>query len=211
MTAEPQKKEKPQLTGRRYKGVNELVRRDSISAEVKDEFFALKKATRLVERLAVARQRAGITQKRMAKLLGVTQSAVSKLEAGRDSDLTVGHILRYAEATGERIGLWFGKPLTRVESVKFHALAIREDLLTLAKVAHRDQELHTPIQAFFGEAFFNLLTIVAECQEKLPNAEEVEISVIITESARAPQTGNPSSEAQEENSFTTRMAEAAGV
>jgi transcriptional regulator with XRE-family HTH domain len=210
MTTESHKKEKPQLTGRRYKGVNELVRRDSIRAEVRDEFFALKKATRLVERLATARQRAGITQKQMAERLGVTQSAISKLEAGRDSDLTVRHIIHYAKATGERIGVWFGKPLNHVESVKHHALAIREDLSALAKLAHRDQELETAIQAFFGEAFFNMLTILAECQVKMPNAEEIEVSVVITESAKPPQTTKLSSEKEEENSFATRLEKAAG-
>jgi hypothetical protein len=123
----------------------------------------------------------------------------------------VRHIVQYAKATGERIGVWFGKPLNHVESVKYHALAIREDLSALAKLAHRDEELQTAIQAFFGEAFFNMLTILAECQVKMPNAEEVEVSVVITESAKPTQTEKPSSERQEENSFATRIAEAVGV
>ncbi len=137
----------------------------------------------------------------------MTQSAISKLEAGKDSEVTVRHISRYAKATGERIGLWFGKPLSHVQSVKNHAMAIKDHLSALAKLAHRDEELHTAIQAFFGEAFFNMLTILAECQEKMPNTEEVEISVVITESAKPAQTREtPSSEKEEENSFARRMA-----
>ena len=56
-----------------------------------------------------------------------------------------------------------------------------------------------------------MLTILAECQVKMPNAEEVEVSVVITESAKPTQTEKPSSERQEENSFATRIAEAVGV
>jgi len=185
MTTELQKKDKPALTGRRYASVKELVSRDSIPAEVRDEFYALRRATGLVERLATARQRAGITQKQMAAFLGVTQGAVSKLEAGRDSELTVHEIFAYAKATKERIGIWFGKPLNHVESVKNHAFAIRDHFSALAELAHRDDELHSAIQDFFGEAFFNILSILAECHQEMPNAQEVELSVEITDFYKA--------------------------
>jgi len=52
--------------------------------------------------LTVLRQSAETTQEEMARHLGVTQSAISKLEAGRDEGLTTGQISGYSRVTNER-------------------------------------------------------------------------------------------------------------
>jgi hypothetical protein len=41
-------------------------------------------------------------------------------------------------------------------------------LESLAQIANRREELEKDIQAFFGEAFFNTLTILAAGGDKLP-------------------------------------------
>ena len=167
-------------TGRKYGSVAELMRGEGVSQEVQDRVKELENETRVVDYLVRLRQGAGITQEDMAKALGVTQSAISKLESGTDSELTLGEIRGYARATEQRIGLMFGKPLTHVESVKCHALAIRHNLERLAQIANRHDELEKDIQGFFGEAFFNILTILAECGDKLPgNGGDVGVRIEI--------------------------------
>jgi transcriptional regulator with XRE-family HTH domain len=156
-------------TGRKYSSVAELMRGEGVSQEIQDKVNEMEKETRVVLQLARLRQAAGITQKEMAKAMGVTQSAVSKLESGTDLDVTLREIRDYSRVTDQRIGLMFGKPATHVESVKCHALAIRHHLESLATIANRHDELEKEIQAFFGEAFFNILTILAECGDKLPS------------------------------------------
>ncbi len=170
-------------TGRKYGSVTELMRGEGVSQEVQDKVKELENETRVVDYLVRLRQGAGITQEDMARALGVTQSAISKLESGTDPELTLGEIRGYAQATTQRIGLMFGKPLTHVESVKCHALAIRHHLEQLAQIANRHDELEKDIQGFFGEAFFNILTILAECGDKLPgNGRDVGVRIEIIKS-----------------------------
>ncbi|HOC55372.1 MAG TPA: helix-turn-helix domain-containing protein [Verrucomicrobiota bacterium] len=173
-------------TGRKYGSVAELMRGDGVSQEVQNRVKELENETRVVDYLVRLRQAAEITQEDMAKALGVTQSAISKLESGTDPELTLGEIRGYARATEQRIGLMFGQPLTHVESVKCHALAIRHHLERLAHIANRHDELEKDIQGFFGEAFFNILTILAECGDKLPgNGRDVGVRIEIIKAGGA--------------------------
>lgn len=48
------------------------------------------------------RLKAGLTQQEIAAKMKVGQSAVSKLESGRDADLTLKEILTYVSALGSR-------------------------------------------------------------------------------------------------------------
>lgn len=167
-------------TGRKYGSVADLMRGEGVSQEVQDKVTELENETRVVLQLAKLRQAAGITQEGMAKFLGVTQSAISKLESGTDAEVTLGEIKGYARATEQRIGVMFGKPLTHVEAVKMNALAIQHHLGRLAQIANRHDELETEIQAFFGQAFFNILTILTECGDKLPgNGKDFEVRIEI--------------------------------
>ena len=158
----------PKATERSYASVDALMRGEGVPEEVQAKVKQLRSETRLVHQLALLRQKAGITQEAMASRLGVTQSAVSKLESGRDEDLRLGDIREYSRATEERLAVVFGKPLTHVEAVKLHAEGIRQHLSALADLAHGDQDLDRAIQGFFGEAFFNILHILSKCSDKLP-------------------------------------------
>lgn len=167
MTANAER-QPPKVTGRKYSSVTELMRGEGVPQEIQDGVKKLEEETRVVDHLARLRQAAGLTQEEMAKAMGVTQSAVSKLEGGKDEDLTLGEIQAYARATDQRIGLVVGKPLTHVQAVKCHAFSIKRRLEMLAEIANRHDDLEKDIQAFFGEAFFNILNILAECGDKLP-------------------------------------------
>jgi hypothetical protein len=62
--------------------------------------------------------------------------------------------------------------------VKAHAAGIRKHLRSLADLAKKHDELESEIQAFFGEAFFNLLHILSECQGALEREHaETELEV----------------------------------
>jgi transcriptional regulator with XRE-family HTH domain len=167
----------PKATGRRYKSMGDLMKKEGLGDEVQKAYSEIKAATMITERLAILRQAAGITQEDMAKHLGLTQSAISKIEAGRDEDLTIRMITEYSRITGQRIGLCFGKPMNHVEAVKAHALSIHGRLGALAALAHKDEELEGAIQGFFGEAFFNILTILEKCQKQMPGSKDFEIKI----------------------------------
>ncbi len=164
-------------TGRRYPSVSALMQKEGVSGEVQGLVAELEKETRVTRQLASMRAAAGITQEQMAGRLGCTQGCISKWESGRDEDLTFKIVRDYAKETNQGIGLTFGKPLSHAQAVKAHAFCIRDHLLELAKIAYCDEEIEREIQAFFGEAAFNLMDIVGRCQQQMPNGGEVEVRV----------------------------------
>lgn len=177
----------PKPTRRRYASIDEMMRKDGTSDVVQSKYREIADATRVATQLAQLRQKAGLTQEQMAARLNISQSAVSKLESCRDEDLTLGQISEYASATGESLGIHFGKPPTHVEAIKHHASGMRHHLSALAKLAHNADELETSIRAFFGEAFFNILNILIETEKEMPNSGTmgVRLEIIDTKSQSA--------------------------
>jgi transcriptional regulator with XRE-family HTH domain len=181
MSTEPEKKTAAKSTGRRYTSVEELMRVEGVSDEVQKHFKEIVNATRVVHQLAHLRHIAGLTQEEMAEKLGISQSAVSKLETGRDEDLTLAQIREYAKVSGQRICIVFGKPLQHVEAVKICANGMRHHLSALASIAHKGEEMEKEIQAFFGEAFFNILDILAGCQGEMPDPGKIDFRLEVLE------------------------------
>jgi transcriptional regulator with XRE-family HTH domain len=172
-------------TGRKYATVKDLLAGEGIASEVRAKYREIASETRITLHLARLRQAAGMTQEQMAEKLGVSQSAISKLESGRDEDLTLREVRDYSRATNQRIGMNFGKPYSHVEAVKLHALAIRDRLEALAKLANQHEEMEKNIKAFFGEAFFNLLDIMVSCGSQLPE-DKGEVGIEIVKSGASP-------------------------
>jgi transcriptional regulator with XRE-family HTH domain len=158
-------------TGRRYRSVALLMEREGVSEEIRSTVKKNLAQTAVVTQLAKLRHAAGITQEEMGKRLSIGQSAVSKLESGLDEELTLGVISGYIKSTGERIGLFFGKPLSHEQAIKMHAFALKAHLEALAALANEDEEMQRAVNAFFGEAFFNFLRIFAVCRQQLPAGE----------------------------------------
>jgi len=173
-------KERPpgKPTGRKYDSVTALMRGEGMSKDVQDRVRNLVEETKISTQLAELRQLAGITQADMGKALGIQQSAVSKLEAGKDEDITLKEIREYSRITGERIGLMFGKPFTPTEAVQAHANALKYWLDYLAELATQKPEFQNEIKARLGEAFYNLFNIIALCNDKLPISEHDRIEEI---------------------------------
>lgn len=172
MSTENQHTKAPISTGRRFSSINDLLKHQDADPAVLEKVEAARKETRLVHRLSLMRQAAGMTQEAMAQAIGVTQSAISKIESGTDESLTIGQLSAYSKATNERLGIMFGKPLNHVESIKAHASAMRSHLERLAEMANKYDEFQKDIAAFFGEAFFNILNILSECHEQLPKRKD---------------------------------------
>jgi len=175
MNTEREKKAHQPLTGRRYHSVDEFLAGESVSADVRSAVSKLDKETMLVDSLIRARHEAGLTQQQMADKIGKTQGAISKLESSTDTEITVEELAAYAKATEQNFAIMIGKPMNHVESVKYHAFGIRDHLSKLAKEAHRNEEAEQAIQAFFGEAFFNILTILSKCQDEMPNGPSIQV------------------------------------
>lgn len=136
--------------------------------------------------LAAVRAQAGMTQQELAAEMSCTQGRISKIERMPDRDITIGVIQDYARATMNRITLFCGKPENHVEAVKNHAFSIRKHLKALANIAEKHDELEPHIQGFFGEAFFNILDILTECQGSLPKGrQDFEVSLTASENQPA--------------------------
>lgn len=181
-------------TGRRYGSVSDLIKHEAISPDIQSEMAKLEKETGLSQMLAIMRVRAGLTQQQMAEKADVTQSTISKWEMGPDRELTV-HILSvYAAITGQRLSLLLGKPLNHIEAVKVHAFEIKKHLSALAEIANQVEEAEAAIQGFFGEAFFNILNILAKCQGRMPSVSaEFEVRFKSLDSSGSHTTAEPSS------------------
>lgn len=185
MNQNPEKLKQVKPSGKRYASVAEMLKGMSAEPEVVELYESAQKESRLVEMLVDLRRAAGLTQEAIAGKLGISQSAVSKLESGRDEELTVKIVGEYAKATDQRIAMFFGKRMNHVEAVKTHAMEIRRHLSALASLAHKDEEIEASIQEFFGEAFFNILGILGKCQGEMPNGSEFEVRLQVV-GAKAP-------------------------
>jgi transcriptional regulator with XRE-family HTH domain len=175
MNTEREKKAHLPLTGRRYKSVEDFMTGEGVSADVRTAVSTLKKETAIVNHLIQARREAGLTQAEMADKIDKTQSAVSKLESSYDSEITLSEIASYADGTEQTFCIFVGAEMNHIEAVKWHAFGIKGHLLALAKEAHRNEEAQQAVQAFFGEAFFNLLNILGTCHNELPKTKGVQV------------------------------------
>lgn len=163
--------------GTRYSSFEAMLAGSEVSETVKDKVRHALAENRVTSQLTKLRVKAGLTQDELAAKMGKTQSAVSKLESGPDEGVTIAEIKAYSEATGQRIGIMFGKPLSHAEAIKHHALCMRSRMKQLAQLANADEDLEKEIAAFFGEAFFNLLSIMSECSKELPDGAQTGVEI----------------------------------
>lgn len=70
------------------------------------EYDALEEEFALIEAVAKARLRSGLTQAQLAKRMKTTQSTVARLESGRGKPSTR-TLARFAKATGHRLKISF--------------------------------------------------------------------------------------------------------
>lgn len=156
-------------TGARFSSVLDLVKATAGDAQVQSFEKYLEEA-QIVRAMIGFRAAAGLTQEDVASRMECSQSAVSKLEHSSDGDLTLRDIAKYLGATDERLLIAIGKQPSLVERIKESAMCLKHDLDRLADLSVNtdDTKLRNGISSFFGEAWFNLSTIVFDAAQKLP-------------------------------------------
>jgi DNA-binding XRE family transcriptional regulator len=81
----------------------EKVKREWLAdPKVRAEYEALQPQFELIHEFVSARVRAKLTQERLARRMGTSQSAIARIESGNRIP-SVRTLLRYAEATGTRL------------------------------------------------------------------------------------------------------------
>src|SRR5579871_400464 len=113
---------------KQHSSVAEMVRDfSSDDAAFVDHFLKRIAARQLVKRLTVLRCRAGLSQRDLAEKLHCTQSKISKLESGKDEDISIGELIRYADAAEHEIRLFFvPKGQTIPDQIEMHIGMIRD-------------------------------------------------------------------------------------
>lgn len=72
--------------------------------------LAASRLRRLVRQMAQARRSAGLTQSQVARRMGTTSSAVSRMESENPGNLTLNTLERYATAVGAELSLSIRPP-----------------------------------------------------------------------------------------------------
>ena len=138
-----------------------------------EELEAELSSRQVVRALFAMRSARNVSQAEIAKQLKCTQSRVSKIENGVDTDLSVGELEAYAKALDCDVMLTFQKRhSTAVDRVKQHAFAIKRELDQMARLAGNDSTVQKGVASFFGEAFFNIVRMISESAKSLPELSD---------------------------------------
>lgn len=128
--------------------------------------------TRIVNSLVEARIRKGMTQKAIAKGLGVSVSAVSRLEDMQDADVRLGDIVNYAGTMGVNVSILMeDAKLATTDRIKNCVVMIAhglQHLTDLAKKSSDDQDIVDGIRKFRSEVLLNFLLRYNASGEGMP-------------------------------------------
>lgn len=86
--------------------------RSRLSEDLKDPEFKThyqeeRQALKLAMKIAKLREKKGLCQQQMAKLMGTSQQAVSRIESGEYEGFTLKTLEKIAEATGTKVKIEF--------------------------------------------------------------------------------------------------------
>ena len=112
---------------RRYTSVSQMLRDSTVDESFCDEFDEHVALRQVVKHLLAMRAVKRLSQKDIAERMGCSQSRVSKLENGVDSDLRLDDLIRYSASLGFEVRLVFAKrDWSAVDEIKYHAFSIRK-------------------------------------------------------------------------------------
>lgn len=185
----------PKALDKSFSSVTELLKDSGVENELLDavQDVRLQQVANALAKMRVAK---GLTQKQMATVIGCTQGRISKLETGRDEDLTLKDLLDYARTTGTAFQIAFGPKMTLADQIKFHVCALRPLLDELLKIAKDgDDGIIAGIKSFLDKMIFDLGSIIGHCMLSLPktqSSDTPEIEVISATEIRALKGGKAS-------------------
>jgi len=83
------------------------LREDLKDPEFKAHYQEERQALKLAMKIAMLREKKGLSQQQMAKLMGTSQQAVSRIESGEYEGFTLKTLEKIAEATGTKVKIEF--------------------------------------------------------------------------------------------------------
>ena len=83
------------------------LREDMKDPEFKAHYEEEKQALMLAIKIAELREKKGLSQQQLAKLMGTSQQAISRIESGEYEGFTLRTLEKIAEATGTRVKIEF--------------------------------------------------------------------------------------------------------
>lgn len=134
--------------------------------ELADEIRRHEAATRIVTGLIFERLRQGMTQRDLARKMGVSASTVCRFEDKPDEELELGFLSRYANALGCHMAIIFDDmSQTDAAKIKSNIFAIQkhlENLTSIARTHADDARLCEGIAKFQAEVLLNFLVKYGE-------------------------------------------------
>ena len=83
------------------------LREDLKDPEFKAHYQEERQSLKLAVKIAKLREKKGLSQQQMAKLMGTSQQAVSRIESGEYEGFTLKTLEKIAEATGTKVKIEF--------------------------------------------------------------------------------------------------------
>jgi len=83
------------------------LREDLKDPEFKTHYQEERQALKLAMKIAKLREKKGLSQQQMAKLMGTSQQAISRIESGEYEGFTLKTLEKIAEATGTKVKIEF--------------------------------------------------------------------------------------------------------
>jgi transcriptional regulator with XRE-family HTH domain len=140
---------------------------ESVREEVQKEV----NRSQVVDTLQTLRLQKGVSQKRIAELMGCDASKVSRIEAGNDDALKLADVRDYVTALNIGVRLVFeDHDLPVADRIKRDVFSIHEKLEQLVEIAKQvdgDREIIDKINQFYGEVLFNFIKRFGESHSKL--------------------------------------------
>jgi predicted XRE-type DNA-binding protein len=116
---------KPSAQAQQSKTVQEWIDSELRSdAQLRREVEETLTQMRIEEDLATLRERRQVSQSQLAKLLGVSQPAIAKLESGKAKNLELRTLVRYATVLGARVRVVIEEDAPRPKMRRVSRLAV---------------------------------------------------------------------------------------
>ncbi len=155
---------------KRYNKVSQMARGISEDKAVADAIEKRIAERQIVKHLMSKRAALGLSQADIAAKMNCSQSRISKLENGLDDDIRLGDFHAYISALDRDMQIHLlKKDSTIADQVKHHFFAMKALMEKLAGLATADSAIAKGVAAFFGEAAFNLIKMLIDSVQQLPD------------------------------------------
>lgn len=156
--------------GRRYKSVPEMVRDLSPDAQFADSVEKRIAERNIINHLMARRSLLEMSQKDIADHMRCTQSRISKLENGKDDDLSIGDFHGYTDALGfEMVIMLAPKNRTVADDLRHHAGAMQKLIGRLCELAGNDQEIIKGALGLIAQTAAGFTSAIDSFLKKLPS------------------------------------------